>query len=192
MPKKSALGNIYIDILKPQSQKQKAAIQGLNWLLSAGRYLIIFVELIVLGAFLTRFKLDADIAATKEAINKQIPFIKQQNPQELLIRKTQFQLATIKDIKFNSIDYLIILKRISDQTPAGIVLDNVGVTNDEGKVLVKMAGTAKNNSELSTLIRALKKDGSFPDANITSIEFDSGTLNFTINSTYKNPGSKNL
>src|SRR5688500_12046830 len=86
---------INLDLLKPQSDPEKILVKFIRWLLKAGRYIFIFVEAIVLIAFITRFKLDEDLASKKEAIEQQIPYIESLKPYEILIRQNQLKLATI-------------------------------------------------------------------------------------------------
>src|SRR2546425_990488 len=99
MPKKPASIKINLDLLKPQSEPQRVALKAFKWLLSSGRLLVIFTEILVLAAFLFRFKLDADLQSTKEAIEQQIPYIQSQSGDENLIRQTQFQLSSIKNLR---------------------------------------------------------------------------------------------
>ena len=62
---------INLDLLRPQSSPEKLFSRLLRWLLSTGRYIFIFVEALVLIVFISRFKLDDDLASKKEAIEQQ-------------------------------------------------------------------------------------------------------------------------
>lgn len=175
--------NILINLLKAQDKPEKIYLVLIKWLLSMGRYIIIFVELIVLGAFLARFKLDANLASYKEQIDQQIPYLESLKADEQLIRQTQKQLATIRQLKQERKDYASIFKKIADQTPQRIILSNVSVENDKGRLNFKISGQATNNNELSALITGLKNDGSFTGVNIASIGLDKGIIRFTLTGT---------
>lgn len=183
---------INLDLLHPQSEPQKLVVKAIHWALSAGRFIVVFVEILVLAAFVARFKFDADIQATKEAIDQQLPFIQSLKADEQLIRQTQFQLLSIKDIKNNSPDYIGILKRISDQASIGLILQNLNLEKRPGKVLIKITGTAVTNNDLSTFILGLKQDKSFSDINLASISLDQGVINFSVtgSTTLSSPGDK--
>ncbi|MBI4036464.1 PilN domain-containing protein [Candidatus Daviesbacteria bacterium] len=180
MPKLRLKSLIYLNILHPQGEPQKLLLNIFRWLLSAGRYLIILVEAIVLAAFLLRFKLDADIATTKEAIEEQVPFVESLKSDENLIRQTQFQLVTIKDLRQKSPAYVEVIKKIAQQTPNGVTVNNLNIERQVGKVNLKITGTSLNNSELSSFVLGLRQDKTFADTNLTSVSLDQGLINFSI------------
>jgi hypothetical protein len=169
-----------IDLLKPQSEPKKITVKAISWVLSAGRFLIVFVEVLVLAAFLGRFKLDGDIAATKEAIAEQVPFVESLKADEILIRKTQFQLSTIKEVSSSNPDYSVILQKIAAQTPSGVTLSNISLDSSSGKVGIKVSGSAQTNGDLTTFFLGLKEEKSLKDVSLSNIELDEGKINFTL------------
>ncbi len=180
MAKHPARLAINLDLLRPQGRNPKLTTKLLQWLLSAGRYLIVFVEIIVLGAFLIRFKLDADIAATKESIDQQVPYIKSLKTEEDAIRQIQFQLTTIKSIKQKTTDYKTIFKKIANQTPAGVTISSINLEQQGPKTNLKIAGTSKNNADLSTFVSGLKTEKSFSEVNLLSAGLEEGSIDFAI------------
>lgn len=180
MPSKPPRITLKLDLLKPQGIPEKAYVRVTKWLLSTGRYIIVFVELLVLIAFISRFKFDADLESTKEAINQQIPFIESQKLDEVLIRKTKLQLSVIKDFKLNSSDFPTILKKIADQTPSGITVTNISLERSTGTINIQISGNAKNNNDVNIFILGLKGDDNFSSANISSVELEESVLSFTI------------
>lgn len=179
---------IHLDLLKPQSAPEKILVKLFRWLPKTGRYIFIFVEAIVLIAFVSRFKLDADLASKKEAIEQQIPYIESLKPFEILIKDTQLKLATIDSVYKTSPDYEQILKRIAGQTPAGVRIINLTMKKDVAKVMIHLNAQAQNNSDLATLLGGLKQDQSFSEVEITSISFDKGSLNFSLAAQAKSGG----
>ncbi len=182
---------IHLDLLKPQSNPEKILVKGTRWLLQTGRYIFIFVEAVVLIAFGARFKLDADLASKKEAIEQQIPYIESLRPFEILIRETQLKLSTIDSLQKASPNYPEILKKIADQTPAGVKIINLNIEKDVAKVGITLNGQAQNNNDVAILLGGLKQDSFFSDVNITSIGVEKGTLVFSLNIQAK-LGGKNL
>lgn len=180
MPKKHSGITINLDLLRPQSQPQQIAVKVFKWLLSSGRFLIIAVEVVVLGAFLFRFKLDADIATTREAIEEQIPFIESLDADEQLIRQTQFQLTAIKNTKQGAPDFAQILATVAKQTPSGVTLTTLNVETNVGKTTLKMVATATDNNQLASFMAGLKSTGGFSDLNLADVSFDAGLINFTL------------
>lgn len=180
MPKSKSFLTIKLNILKPQSNPELLPVKFFRWLLSAGRYLFVLVEAIVLIAFGTRFKLDADLAAKKEAIEEQIPYIESLKPYEVLIRQTQLKLSTIDSIKKSSLDGAAILKKIAGQTPASVKIVSINIEKKIGDAPLHISGQTSINRDLSNFIAGLKEDGSFNNINIASIGFEQGIIKFTI------------
>lgn len=185
MAKKLLKPGIHLNLLKPQSNPEKIFVKLVKWLLSTGRYIFILVEGIVLLAFISRFKLDADIASRKESIDQQIPYIESLKPYEVIIRQTQLKLSTIDTIKNSSPDFADILKRIADQTPDGVKVISINLQKDVSQITIKLNGQSQNNNDLSVFTSGLKQDQNFSDVNIISIGLEKGVINFSISASFK-------
>ncbi len=155
----------------------------IRWLFSTGRYILIFVEALVLIAFVTRFKLDADLASNKEAVENQIPYIQSLRPVEVIIRQTQLKLTTIKAFRENAPDYLSILRHISSQTPQGVKILKLDLEKEVGKITVRITGQAQSNSDVTAFVSGLKQDKEFSNVNLTGAGLDQGTIHFSISAT---------
>lgn len=195
MPKKdSPKLRIHLDLLHPQSNPEKIPVKLVKWLLSTGRYILIFVEAIVLIAFIARFKLDTDLAEKKDAIEQQIPYIESLKAYEVLIRQTQLKLSTIDSIKNNQADYPLILKKIAGQTPLGVKINSLSLQKETGKILIQMDAESKSNSDLTGFVSGLKGDQFFSEISLSSISLEQGVISFTITGSSKlnNPGGISL
>lgn len=131
-------------------------------------------------AFITRFKFDADLASKKEAIEQQIPYIESLKSYEILIRQTQLKISTILTARSDLIDYPVILKKIADQTPAGVKIIGLNMEKGVGKVTFSMNGEAQNNNDITSFVEGLKQDSSFSGVNLTSIGLEQGIIRFTL------------
>lgn len=176
---------IHLDLLKPQSNPEKIPVMLIRWLLSSGRYIFIFVEAVVLIVFGARFKLDADLASKKEAIEQQIPYIESLKPFEIILRQTQLKLSTIATFRKNYADYPQILKKIADQTPAEVKLSTLNLETNGKQVTIHLNGVAQNNNDLSIFLGGLKQDPLFSDVTINSIGFEKGSLIFSLSAQAK-------
>lgn len=180
MPKAKSKLTINLNLLKPQSNPEQVPVKFFRWLLSAGRYIFVLIEAIVLIAFGARFKLDADLANKKEAIEEQIPYIESLKPYEILIRQTQLKLSTIDTIKRNSLDGSIVLKKIADQTPTSVKVSNINIDKKVGTITIHITGQTQINNDLSNFVAGLKEDNAFSNVNIASIGLEQGVIKFTI------------
>ncbi len=185
MPKDSPKLKIHLDLLHPQSNPEKLPVKFVRWLLSTGRYILIFVEAIVLLAFISRFKLDTDLAERKDTMEQQIPYIESMQPYEILIRQTQLQLSTISNIKASLADYPLILKKIADQTPSRVKLISLNFSKDAGGVTMQINATSQNHNDLTGFVTGLKGDQTFSDVAVTSISLEGELINFTISAKSK-------
>ena len=180
MPKKSPKFILNLDLLKSQGSPQQLFTKLLGWTLSAGRYLIIFVEIIVLAAFLTRFKFDAELSDTKEAIENQIPYIDSLAPDEVKIRRLQLQIATIKEKKTKLLDFSQVLEAISNQVPAGVTLTNIGIEQSLSGLDIRLNGKATNDLELASFVAGLKDDSRFSGISLKSVALEGSSISFAI------------
>lgn len=171
---------INLNLLKPQSNPEKLPAKLINWLLSSGRYIFVFVEALVLIAFGARFKLDADLAAKKEAIEEKIPYIESLKPYEVVIRQTQLKLSTIDTIKRGSLDWPTVLKKIADQTPLNVKIISINIKKEAGSGSVRIAGQAPNGSELTSFITGLKGEKAFSNVNLENVAVEQGVITFTV------------
>lgn len=192
MPNKISGFAIRLNLLHPIGSKEPILTKFIRWLLSSGRYIIIGVEAVVLLAFLSRFKFDADLQNTKEAIEAQLPFVQSLKGDEALIRQTHLQLATVKDIRLNSPNMVNILNQLAKQTPQSIKLTNLNLTNKVGVVEMKISGEAANNSDITYFFNNLKTDPNFKDLNLSGIGLNQGAIIFTINGNYADSSREGL
>lgn len=179
---------IRLNLLKPQSNPEKLLVRLIRWLIFSGRYIFVVVEAIVLIAFAARFKLDADIAAKKEAIEEQIPYIESLKPYEILIRQTQLKLATISTIRTNSLDFAAVFKKIADQTPVSMKIDAINIERNQNTATVHLTGQTQINNDLTNFITRLRKDNSFDSVDLVSIALEQDVVKFTIDAITKTAG----
>lgn len=185
MSKDSPKLKIHLDLLHPQSNPEKLPVKFVRWLLSTGRYILIFVEAIVLLAFVSRFKLDTDLSERKDAIEEQIPYLESLKPDEILIRQTQLKLSSIGNIKASLANYSSILKKIADQTPAGVKLVSLNLSKELSGVTLQINATSQSHNDLTNFMTSLKADQTFSEVAVASISLEEGLINFTISAKSK-------
>lgn len=194
MPKARNPLIIKLNLLKPQSNPEKILIKLVRWLLSSGRYIFIFVEALVLVAFIARFKLDADLAAKKEAIEEQIPYIESLGPYEILIRNTQAKLAAIDSIKRNSPNWSEIFKKIADGVPASVKINSIRMEKGVDSTTLHIIGQTQINSDIANFVAGLRENPNFTNTTVTSLSLEENVIKFTIDAAAKIAGlsEKNL
>lgn len=181
-----------VNLLIHKEDQPKIYIRLLKWLLSSGRFIVVFVELLTIGAFVYRYKLDSDLIEIQEKIKEAIPYVQSLKQDEILIRQTQFQLSTIKQVKGSAPGFTNAILKISQLTPKNIILTNITLDRSQTfpKTALTITGQTPSNTELSAFIKALQKDPTFFGITLTNISFE-GQTNFTITGSLDEKGAKN-
>ncbi len=171
-----------LNLLYPQTLPTKFYARFLKWLLTFGRYIAVAVEILVLATFAARFKLDADLAALKEKINQQIPFIENLTETESLIRQTQFRLSTTQQITSISPSWSAILSKIANLTPASIRLTSINLIVEKAgsKPQIKIIGSSPSNIEVAIFLAALRADNQFSGITLSSFTLDESAIQLAI------------
>lgn len=170
-----------VNLLIHKGEEIKIYTRLLKWILSSGRYIVVFVELLVIVAFILRYKLDAELLDIQDKIKDEIPYVQSLKEDELLIKQVQFQLSTIRQTKEQASHFDQAMTKIAQLTPQTIHL--VSLTLDRAqsfpKTKIIINGASPSNREISAYIKALKSDPAFSEITLTNISFQ-GQTQFTI------------
>lgn len=178
--KKNLLKQFSLNLLYPQSTPQAIYLKFIKWLLNYGRFIVIIVEIVVVGAFVTRFKLDSDNADLEQKIKNQIPYIQSLKKAETFIRRTQFKLGTIQKVLGDDPDWHILLGHIDQQMPEGVKLQALSFDKQPVSWNFRLSGNAVSNSDLALFLGGLRQDNLVKDLNLVSLSFDKGLIFFSI------------
>lgn len=110
----------------------------INWLLSVGRYIVVFTELVVIGAFLSRFWLDRKNSDLSEEIRQQKAILEATRNFEQEFRLFQARLNAIAKALKDEESPLLPLEVISQSLPKDMVLlryDFSGEDENEARIL---------------------------------------------------------
>lgn len=172
---------LHLNLLYPQGVPQRIYVRFIKWLLSYGRFIVIAVELVVIAAFVARFKLDGDLSDLNQKINNQIPFINSLVSDELLIRRGQAKLAHIKTTFEQTPLWTNLLKNISSEVPSNIILNTLNVEkNTAGAWQFRMSGESTSNNDLALMLSGLKRNPAILNPSLAALSFEKGTMIFNI------------
>lgn len=179
---------IDLNLLHPKEAPAKLPERFLKWLITYGRFIVIIVEVIVVAAFLTRFKLDADLDNLKTKINQDLPYVEGLEPDEALIKQTQSKLALIDKVYQNSAKWQEVVVDVSSLVPQSVIFSGLSLEEkDEQSVNFRISGTTISNSDLGIFLNSLRKTEGFKEVTLASIAFEQNQIVFTI-SGYKTKG----
>lgn len=172
---------IKLNLLHPKEAPTKLPEKFLKWMISYGRFIVILVEIIVVAAFLARFKYDADLDNLKRQINLDLPYVEGLATDEALIKQTQSKLALIDKTYLASDRWQETVTEIGAQMPQSIQLVGLALEDkDEKSINFKINGVTFSNSDLGVFINNLRKQEDFKEINLASIVFNSQEISFTI------------
>lgn len=172
---------IDLNLLHPKEAPAKLPERFLKWLITYGRFIVIIVEVIVVAAFLTRFKLDADLDNLKTKINQDLPYVEGLEPDEALIKQTQTKLGLIDKVYQNSEKWQEVVVEISSLVPQSITFSGLALEEkDEQSVNFRISGTTISNSDLGVFLNSLRKAEGFKEVTLASIAFEQNQIVFTI------------
>ena len=170
--------------LLPKEIWEKGIVgQLLAWVLSVGRYVVVFTELVVISAFLYRFGLDRVLTDLRGSLKDKQAIITGFGDLENSFRLTQAQLTKIKAVSgapriFNSLDIL------SQIIPSDAVFTNVSINQEE----VMIEGRVASQIGLATLLNQAQAQPDFSDVileNVKSSSDQSGNIEFQLILTFK-------
>lgn len=172
---------ISLNLLHPKEIPPKLPERFLKWLITYGRFIVIFVEIIVVAAFLARFKLDADLDDLKRKINLDLPYIEGLSVDEATIKQTQTKLALISKTYSASDKWQEVVVDLSSQIPDSVLFTGLLLEEkDDGSVSFKISGITISNSDLGIFLNNLRSLNNFREINLANISFDQQQILFTI------------
>ncbi len=149
----------------------------LKWALTYGRYIIILTQIVVLGVFFLRFKLDREHVDLKEAITQKQTLLSSVKEVEDEIRGVQERLYQIKNIDNKQYVVINILNFLQDATPTDNFYSEIQVSPGQ----LNLVGIGHNLRSLSSLLLQLKRSNKFQEITLDDIQRrPDGTVFFKI------------
>lgn len=152
--------------LLPREEWEKTPLgKFLKWTLSVGRYIVIATELIVILAFLSRFKLDRDLTDLYEEVKQKQNIIESNSGFEENFRFLQKRLAAIDSLEKNQTISSKVIEKLAAIIPTDIILDKIAVSGNE----VSLSVTALSDQGLASFINNLKASPNFDKLTIPNL-----------------------
>lgn len=120
-----------ISLLPNEENNQSFWARFLKWLTTVGRVVIIFTELIVIGAFLSRFWLDRKNSDLSEVLRQRKAILASTQDFENDYISLQERLQYIKNFYQTQPQYVANLNSLIQSLPPGIYFQNFILSNDK-------------------------------------------------------------
>ena len=137
-----------------------------KWALTAGRYIVILTEMVVIAAFLSRFKLDRDYADLGDRINGKAAVLNSLAESEKKFRLAQGRLVEAGKILDNQLNATEIVDKIAAKIPPGVALVNLVISKKE----VAITGTAENDKGVGVFLSRLAADTGWKSVRLAGLE----------------------
>lgn len=142
----------------PQEEWEKG-IGGkiLKWALTVGRHIVIFTELVVILAFLSRFKFDRDLSDLGEKIKQQQAIVESLTKFEKEFRFLDKRLETIENLRKTQLETDKVLTELAALVPVDVYLSDFNVADDQ----FDLTATTLSEIGLGTFLKNLKESPEF-------------------------------
>lgn len=176
MPKNKSIN------LLPQEEFDVSLLgRTLKWAMSTFRIIVIVTEMVVMGAFLSRFWLDAQNSDLTNAIKVKSAQIKALSTTEKDFRNLQSKINIAKQSKPNVASQRI--EAITSKLPSGINLTSISITDTSAQI--KGASTSEFGiAQFVANLNANSENKSVDLLQVTSSELDPSQTVFLISVSY--------
>ncbi len=155
----------------------------LTWVLTYGRYIIIGTEIIVLLAFLSRFKFDRDLTDLHQSISQKQAVVLAAQSLEREVRALQNHLLIVKKLEKERAFSPKLLATFEQLIPLDVSLEGFSVDNKK----LSLTAVALSNEGFKTFLNNLANSSYFGDISLDNVgKASQGGVEFKITAVLKN------
>ncbi len=179
MPKKE------ISLLPDKNAVRTLGDKFVKWVLSVGKYIVIFTQLIVISAFLSRFWLDRTNTDLSDRIRQQRAILTSSQTFEQQFRLFQTRLVKIDNSINKGGKPLEALIAVSESMPPDVLLTEFSFTKKDGSPQANLKTQVFSEVGLAEFTDQLLDRSEISSVQIGAIEKEEGkggmTIHFTVN-----------
>lgn len=150
----------------------------LRWALSAGRYIVIFTELVVIMSFIARFTLDRQVTDLNSSIEKKKQIILSYGSLEDEFKTIQEKITQYKQTEQDT-NIVDTFEHLSAVIPDGITLKELAIRPTS----VTISGNTFSQNSFNLLVNNLQLSTNFLNINVGEVqssEEEKGSIEFSI------------
>jgi hypothetical protein len=157
---------------KKESLTDKLIYFALSYL----RYILIITQIIVIGVFFYKFKVDQEIVDYQDSVGQKKEIIEVTQPLFVEAKTTDFQIKEIRRIIGRQDNFLDILNYLSTIFPDKLYLSKLTITDNS----MKLEGFGDSGLLIQSFYQRLKTDKKFANINLKSLKKIDVGLSFEI------------
>ncbi|MFA6518962.1 MAG: hypothetical protein WCV93_04945 [Candidatus Shapirobacteria bacterium] len=157
--------------------------KAVHWLTTVGRVIIIFTELIVISAFVSRFWLDRKNSDISEVLRQQKAILRTTTEFETQFNSLQQRLDYISQNYKNQPNYSQLVSSIIESTPPTITFKNITVSNQDlknSKITASASLVSLDEQSIINLINNLTLNPKIDSVAVNSIQKKTKENNYRI------------
>ena len=169
-----------VNLLPEDDLESRPGGKFLKWALSWGKKIVVLTELLVVLAFLSRFKLDSDVANFSEEIDRRRTIIIPSSDFEKQFLFIQDRIKKAKIIT-TSPSLVTVYDKMTALIPSGIIISTTSLT----PTTLSVQGKGED-SLLTTMVTAFKGSSDFDEVTLETVSKSSADplVKFTLTATY--------
>jgi len=158
----------------------------LHWLLTVGRYSVIFTELIVIVAFASRFKFDRDLNDLIEERERQLVILESYSTTEANLKLRQDQIKLGQSIILSQANPEAFLQALENSLAPNLKFEQIQIASDSAK----LTGQSLTDLAVAQLTTVLIKSPGLESLSLDNFgNSQGGGLEFSISATRVQPSS---
>jgi hypothetical protein len=167
-----------INLLPPSEFELSFWGRFLKWAVTTGRYVIIVTELVVIVAFLSRFKLDSDLSGLSDEIRGKKNILDAQAAIETKFLGVQSRLLLAENIMNQSLAAGSEISEIVKTIPEGVKIVDLNINKTRDVVNVNTVG----DLDLGIMLGEMSRIGSWKSVDVSGLTVDTlKGVNLTVN-----------
>jgi len=159
-----------ISLLPGQEFAASALGRLVNWVTTSGRYVVIFTELIVIGAFLSRFWLDRKNSDLSDEIRQGEAILESTTDFEKEYRLLQSKLKFAESSISQDQNFTERLNILSQNLPRNVVFEHLNFSSGTTQSEIKLKAISVSETDLVDFITNLILEPAISTVNVSNIE----------------------
>lgn len=149
----------------------------LKWAVTTGRYIIILTELVVILAFLSRFKLDEDLRNVNEQIETQVNYLESEQPQLQEFLRVQKRITLLDKSIAARVEVTKMMDYLNSRTPAEVKVNQMAIAKNE----ITVSATTLSEVALGEMMTTMSHDGIWKSLDLSQVISDANSgIRFTL------------
>ena len=156
-------------------KKEKPVDKVIYFVLNYLRYILVITQIVVIGVFFYRFKVDQEMVDLEEATGQKKEIVQVAQPLIKEAKKEAFKLDQVKLITTKQQSFLEAIDYLLSLFPENFFLNKIKVSGD----VISLAGITQAPDILNKFLSRVRKEARFEKIELTNIKKGEQGLEFT-------------